>query len=318
MTEFECFEECFFMAIDSWFTADIACCDNCHDEFLNFWPHADSANNKKFQKSSIPLDVFYSGSKKLQECYTEKEFNKYIKRIRCLRCGNYLTSNIWAYNLPFFVPEDFEKQLVEIANIADSAPFLLLSHPLANQVYRTLKQIGSDLNIRKFPKYLYRARKVKDKLIRKSINSFDFPPKESVSEGRYNHSGKSVLYLASDSDTCFKEMRCEPCIIAEIQINKKAKILDLSTPDESHEKYSDLLSQLAYSMLLSAKQPNDGWYKPKYVFSRFVADCARDAGIQAIKYPSTRITKNNFNIVILDPSISIKNNGRITNYTNKP
>ena len=64
-------------------------------------------------------------------------------------------------------------------------------------------------------------------------------------------------------------MRESPSIIAEINITKEVKILDLVTPYESHRKHDDILSTLTYSALISERQSNTGWYRPMYIFSRF-------------------------------------------------
>jgi hypothetical protein len=125
-----------------------------------------------------------------------------------------------------------------------------------------------------------------------------------------------VIYLSSDADTCVAEMRGEPCVIAEVALSTGLKVLDLNNPDTSHPDAADDLAALAYSALMSARQPDDGWHKPAYVFSRFVADCAKAAGIQAIKYPSTRITReSNFDLVILDQNIRLAQHARIVGFT---
>lgn len=71
------FEELFMHELESWFTADIACCDNCHDDFVAEWPYAYSADGARFQCDSIDLHCFYSGSR-LADSYTEEEFQKLL------------------------------------------------------------------------------------------------------------------------------------------------------------------------------------------------------------------------------------------------
>lgn len=39
-----CFDELFYRDLESWFSSDIACCDNCYDDFLENWPHAYAAD----------------------------------------------------------------------------------------------------------------------------------------------------------------------------------------------------------------------------------------------------------------------------------
>mgnify|MGYP000247562826 CR=1 FL=1 len=54
------------------------------------------------------------------------------------------------------------------------------------------------------------------------------------------------------------------------------------------------------SALLIAPRTGEGWVKRQYLFSRFVADCARSAGFDAIRYGSTK-DRNGVNYVILSP-----------------
>lgn len=299
------FEEYFYRDIEGWFSSDIACCDECYDDFLKYWPHAYSADKAAFQRSSIDLSCFYSGSL-LSEVYTEEEFFKFLKLVPCPRCGAELRDNIWPYTLPFDVIPEFEKKLNEITEISESTPFLLLKHEFAKEVYETLNNLAKIIKQEALAASLYRAR-VSDSLNSRDISEFDFPPNKVVSEGRYNHAGMPVLYLGSSPETCFQEMRKIPCHVAEIRIKQSIKVLDLFNSYKIHKECSDLLNTLVYSALMSAKQNNTGWHKPKYIFSRFIADCAKSAGFDAIKYPSTRVSDESFNLVILNNELSLGN-----------
>ena len=305
LTQEECrswFPDDFFSAIDSWFAADIACCDLCYDEFLAKWPHSYLAENAEFQKTGYPLDVIYSGSRLVDE-YSKAEFETFIKDIECPRCGNKLASNIWAYNFPFDVEPEFEDVINQIADIAKETPFLILKHDFANRVYDSLRQLACRMPSTVFDAPLYRARAGD---IPEMLAEFDAPLPHVVIEGRYNHAGSPVVYLASDAETCVEEMWRTSCTIAEIALITPLKVLDLNNPEISHPDFANELSALTYSALMSAKQPNNGWHKPAYVFSRFISDCAKASGIQAIKYPSTQIVAGgNFNLVIIDPSVRL-------------
>ena len=35
---YDFFEDDFIRELDSWFTADIKCCNNCYEDFLESWP----------------------------------------------------------------------------------------------------------------------------------------------------------------------------------------------------------------------------------------------------------------------------------------
>lgn len=161
-----------------------------------------------------------------------------------------------------------------------------------------------------FDSPLYRGR-ASETLLHLVLADFDKPPREKTGEGRYNHAGSPVLYLASDFATCVEEMRRKPCFIAEIDIKVPLKILDLAAPFEAHPDHCDGLAALAYSVLMSAKQPDSGWHKPAYVFSRFIADCCRHHGIHGIKYPSTHIAGANFNLAIVDCSLDVASVGQL-------
>jgi hypothetical protein len=295
------FESLFYADIEKWFSADIACCDNCYNDFITTWPLAYSANDAEFQKCSIDLETFYDGSR-IRDIYSKDEFNYFIKTIKCPRCGTPLNSNIWPYKLPFEKDNYTESLIDELAAIAAKTPFLLLKHPYSIEVLATIKSISKSTKSTVLNTSLFRAR-LSDIPNPKSID-FSFPPKEYVKEGRYNHAGITVLYLASDKKTCFYEMREKICTIAEIKINRKIKILDFINVDNYQYPYDNIIKSLVYSALLSSKQEDKGWYKPKYIFSRFLADCALESGFQAIKYPSTRLSMSNYNLVILDSSLT--------------
>lgn len=299
MTDFDEFEEWFCRDLEKWFTADIACCDNCYDDFLNMWPHAENADDYQFQNQGCPLDIFYSGSN-ISSRYTKDEFDKYIRQIECPRCGSPLQFNIWAYNLPFNVPEGFEKSFREIYELAQTTPFLLLENAFCLDILKAIRHLGTITPASNFSQKLFRARSEEHGPVEQCLASFDFPPASVVKEGRYNHAGQPVLYLGSDIDTCHAEIRYCKAIVAGFSITKSLKVLDLTNAFVKHPDYADLLNCLVYSALVSARQDDEGWYKRHYVVSRFVADCARTAGFDAVKYPSTRKSGANFNLVILN------------------
>ena len=298
--KFEGFEDLFCEELDSWFTADIACCDECYNEFISKWP-AIYLREIEFQANSIPLDAFYSGSI-FSELFTEKEFFENIHRIHCPRCGSPLRHNIWPYNFPFEVPKDFEHEIKEIANLVSRYPFLVLTHPFAKKVFDEIRRMVDLFKPENFNSYFYRGRP-KEKVKETSADELGPPKPNITTEGRYNHAGKPVLYLSSDVETCFLEVG-EPSkgiYVAKINLLNQLKILDFLLD----ELDSDVLKSLIVSSLLSAPDTNDGWLKPAYIFSRFVSDCANHAGFDGIKYPSVRST-NGYNLVVFNNSLDWK------------
>lgn len=301
---FVAFEEYFYRDLEKGFSADIACCDACHEEFLAMWPHVYSADDCRFQTQEIDLKWFYR-SGYLREEFSEEEFDYYISQIECPRCGHPLAHAIWAYNFPFDIPANFESTIKEVSDLARSTPFLLLTHSFCKEVLAVLSDLSTEVGVSLVNQPLFRARRTHSIDLTESIESFNFPPAKFVHEGRYNHAGAPVLYLASDKETCQAELRGEQCLVLEFKLLSPIRILDLSDPFTTHHQHSDLLNSLVYSSLVSASQHDDGWHKPHYVVSRFIADCARATGFDAIKYPSTRRTGTNFNMVLVKSSISL-------------
>jgi hypothetical protein len=303
------FEDVFLAELDSWFSADIACCDRCYKKFLEIWPTAYSAESKEFQRNQIQLDSFYDGSR-INAFYSREQFERLLQDLDCPRCGEKLGYTLYPYNLPFDVPDQFEENIADISTIANETPFLLLKNEFARNVLTTLEELSQSTKAKNMPLSLFRARGLAS-MKEISVDQFDFANPEFVGEGRYNHAGHPALYVANSKETCFHELRGVQCAIAEIALDGDLKVLDLATPYDSHEIQSDLLNALAFSALLSTPQEAMGYQKPAYVFSRFVADCARSSGFDAIRYPSTRATEQAYNFVILNTEFSIGKRSRL-------
>lgn len=298
-------EDLFMDECDSWFSADIACCGNCINDFLKNWPFASVA--KEFQNNYMELEHFYE-STRLRDCYSKEDFFKFVQLVNCPRCRLQLLDShtFYPYELPFEAVEDFEDIINEIAGLAHNSPFMILKHYFAQTVFSVIEELSSESKAITFESYLYRAR-LSSQIDEPESCEFDITPKEFAGEGRYNHSGVPAFYLGSDMETCFQELRRNESYIAKLKLVQKIKILDLTATYENHEKHSDILDTLVYSALISAKHNDCGQYKPQYVFSRFIADCAKYVGFDAIKYPSTRTNQERFNLVILTDGFSLKN-----------
>lgn len=302
--EFCYFEALFLSDIEKGWNAHKFYCDHCCDDFLVEWPLAYSARDAEFQRASIDLSSFYSGSR-LRQDFTYEDFRRLIVQVKCQHCRAPLGGNIWPYHLPFNVPKRFEANVYEISQIADKAPFLLLDHSFSVEVLAMMRKLSTVASAQLVAKRLYRARSGAS--LERSVGTFDFPPAQCVAEGRYNHAGRPVLYVASSLTTCVAEMRNADCLVMGFQLTSPIKILDLVDLDGHNSEDEELLGALCYSSLISAPSSGQGWDKPTYVFTRFLADCAVFSGFDAIKYPSTRLDSQdgNFNLVILNRSLTL-------------
>lgn len=297
------FQQIFFDELDSWFSADIVCCECCYNEFIEKWP-AIYSRDLDFQCNTIDILSFYSGSR-LGYHFSKEEYLYLIEYIRCPRCNSSIGHTLFSYNFPFDIPLDFEDQLEEIDLLAKNTPFLLLSHPLAKKAFDTITNLAKSTASKKINEKYFRARVFMDmdnEGSKKTYTEVDFiaAPKELVAEGRYNHAGFPSLYLANTPTTCFYELRepKEGIAVAEVNVEKPLKILDLLLLEKEGEDES-IINMILWSSLMQSPEKGEGWYNPHYTFTRFIADCAKSAGFDAIKYPSVRNT-DGYNLVILN------------------
>ena len=295
------FEEYFFRDLEKWFSAGIACCDTCYDSFIAKWPAAYWANDTSFQGNQIDFESFYSGSI-LRDRYSKDEFDRRVRLLLCPNCGECLTHNIWPFDLPFHCSEDDQRSLDELREVTLKTPFLTLRHPLAQRALEAIEGMART-QAEVLPPYpLYRGRilsgpghfQPKDML---------WPPNSVAKEGRYNHAGHPCLYMCTDKKTCWSELDrpSEGIVVASIRIQDSMKCLDLV--EAMHEESE--IQRLIWSVLMTAPAVGEGWDKPEYAFTRFVADCALYFGISILRYPSA-VSGQGTNYVLLDPDRYVK------------
>jgi RES domain len=104
---------------------------------------------------------------------------------------------------PFSIPEDYN--IRQISELARRSPFLLLSHPFACKVFDTINLLGASTTAGRLPQPLYRAR-ILPHNAQALLSDFGPPPASKVMEGRYNHAGHPMLYLAESEATAIAEM----------------------------------------------------------------------------------------------------------------
>jgi hypothetical protein len=280
--------------VEAWLDSSIVCCDLCYDNFVSKWPLA-YHREAKLQTNSIDIRAFYDGSKHVLEEFEESDFCRLWALVACPRCGEPMGGNIFPFEFPFEEAQFFEEVFQELGEIAHDTPFLVLTSSIARDIFKEVKKTCSKLSAGTPYECLYRGRCIENP----TFDDFDAPPESMVREGRYNAAGKPVLYLASDERTCWEECRKprKQFFIAEFSVKSPLLLLNFSDFDE----LSNLLSALIYSSLLSSATNSDGWNRPEYILTRFVADCAKAAGVDGIVYPSCRDASGD-NVVLLNPS----------------
>lgn len=153
----DAFEDLFLAELDSWFTADIACCEACYDSFAEMWPGI--ARSPAFENTLMDLRVFRSGSG-LANHYTEEEYLQMCRKMGCPVCGEALEDRFWPYQSNFDVPRGFEAETAELQAIAYRTPFLVLRHPLALRTFEEVKRLAGEVDPRVLDGTYYRARPI--------------------------------------------------------------------------------------------------------------------------------------------------------------
>ena len=305
--DFTFFEDDFMAELDSWFTADIKCCNECYDDFIQNWP---LAIDRLPDSYSIDTKTFYDGSR-LKDLYTEKEYVENLQNVKCPRCGTGISGVFWVFEFNFDNFDEIEFDFLLLKQDIKETPFIVLKNELASQTFELIEKISKkikpiDLNIS-----LYRGR-VLDKT---PINKSDLlpPPSNFTNEGRYNHLGIPVLYAANKEVTCFNELRKpnQNLHLAEFKIQKQLKLLDLTSAEEFDDfDEQNLLKAIILSSVASAKAEDGSKYKPEYYFTRFISDCCKYLKLDGIIYPSVHIGQG-CNYVFFETKLINENNIQI-------
>ncbi|MGM4914939.1 RES family NAD+ phosphorylase [Rhizobium sp. 768_B6_N1_8] len=290
--------------VDSGYTSSICCCDACYDDFKRFWPGV-AFRDMEFEMHSMGLSGFIDYSR-LVEIYSPAELSTLRHFVECPRCFANIAGNIWLYDHRFSGADDLEEAIEELTALGRQTPFLLLEHQLAQRLLDAIRLHASTVTAMRVPGLFYRARSAESMVEHAQSpdepQSYGSAPREYVTEGRFNHSASPMLYLANSAETALREIG-EPekdFNIAALAIDQPLRIFDLVDIDEDLPAY-ELFTAIANSALLAAPRTGKGWLKQEYVFSRFVADCARSVGFDAIRYGSTKDPEG-WNYVLLEPA----------------
>lgn len=251
---------------------------------------------------------YFLDQSRIQDDFYPEEIAFFSKNLKCPNCHAALDGTFYTFEHSF-VAEDFD--LKSIADLSRTAPFLLLSHPFAAQVFEVIRRKFDTAETLPKNSVWYRGRMARDVPASPTIADFGPPPVTKVTEGRYNHAGHAMLYLADSPKTVQGEMRVsEPIAVATIQLDFPCRVLDLMISDDVGGDDDEVVQCLARSALCTAPRKSDGWDRPEYVFTRFVADCARHAGFGAIRYGSVQDSEG-VNVVVLELPTEFSSVGRI-------
>lgn len=290
------FEEYFHRDLEHYFNSRISCCEHCYDAFCREWPGT-AARDENFRTSGIEISYFLEQSR-IQDDFYPEEIAFFAKSLTCPNCEAVLDGVFYIFEHQFLIDEF---NLSSIAELARTAPFLLLSHPFASRVFDVIKRRIETSETLPAKSKWYRGRMARDLPPTPTLADFGPPPASKVTEGRYNHAGHAMLYLADSPHTVKGEMRAsEGVAIAEIELSIECKVLNLSINDDAAGDDDEVIQCLARSALSAAPRISDGWDRPEYVFTRFVADCARHTGFGAIRYGSVQ-DHEGANVVLLAP-----------------
>ncbi|MCL8384303.1 RES family NAD+ phosphorylase [Xanthobacter aminoxidans] len=292
----EIFQEYFDRDLERYFSSRISCCEKCFDEFCGEWPGTASRDDD-FLTSGIEISYFLEQSR-IQEAFHPDEIALFSKELRCPNCDAVLDGVFYIFEHKFLV---YDFNLGSISDLARTSPFLLLSHPFAAKVFEVIKRKVDTAETLPGKAIWYRGRMARDVPDPATLAHFAPPPAAKVYEGRYNHAGHPMLYLAGSVDTVKGEMRAsEGIAVAEIELDLPCRVLDLMIADYIDGDDDEVIQCLARSALCMAPRKSDGWDRPEYVFTRFVGDCARHAGFGAIRYGSVQDSQG-VNVVVLKP-----------------
>lgn len=183
----------------------------------------------------------------------------------------------------------YKPKLEDFVQWLEKYPYLGMHHELGRQFIEEIP----DFPKRSLPpgQTWYRARAVRGSGI-PTMHEMGPPIQPPRSEGRFNHHGQIVFYLAADETTSAAESLGKARGIAWVQeyaVGPFENLLDLEglySPDD-YASAPMLAAGVNWTQPHSEEAGDTEW-KPQYFLPRFIADCARAVGFSGIVYRSTR------------------------------
>lgn len=186
--------------------------------------------------------------------------------------------------------KQFDKSFKEFSEHLEKFPYLGMKHRVGKKIFKT---ITSAQTIAIKEETWCRARKPDGAL---NFSATDMvPPLKPLSEGRFNHYGQRVFYLAEGEYTAASEALDEDSeSIAWIQSFKIKDILKvLNLESYEYQSGAPYLTTGLSSKISAQKADLKSPWKPQYFIPRFIADCARKHGLNGIKFRSSKTSKYN-------------------------
>jgi RES domain-containing protein len=131
------------------------------------------------------------------------------------------------------------------------------------------------------------------------------PPEAAKAEGRFNHYGQVVLYLGSSPTGALAEVLDRSdgeCVawLQEFRVSSVAKVIDLTSPEPWQADTRSLLTVgLEHNLRHWVPDATSPW-KPEYFVPRFIADGAREAGLEGVMFESHKHYEKN--LVLFNPT----------------
>ncbi len=243
----------------------------------------------------------------------EKSLERILPHLKCQGCGH--DSFQWGDSVGIKTKYDidldnlysesdrkFLKSFQKLEETLIKTPALGYKNPLGKRIAKELEK--GTLTTTTISGTFHRARKHEDGKKKFTSNEMFLPEVGICGEGRYNHNGQPHLYLSNNTYTAYSEasqfLKSGYNIYTQqYEINNSIdKILDLS-----HDLYELSLSTplilVSLYNFIEKKDRKKGNYMPDYYLSRFIADCAKAAGYNGIKYVSA-LHYNGYNVVLFN------------------
>ncbi len=241
----------------------------------------------------------------------QQERDSIIPQLKCPNCGNpnfHEYSNVGVlYDEIFEFEGDADKAMMiyfhgidEFTKELAKFPSLALNNQIGKDLFELIKARTYTSEIA--PGVYYRCRKADGENVLDEY-AMNAPPKGYSNQGRYNYEGQSHFYLSAKKETAIKEIlqgSNENIMVwvQKFEIKEPLEnLLDLRWYQiYTNKSLSLLYKALIYSDVLSRNENNQGSWKPDYYFTRFVMDCAKNAGYSGIIYNSV-FDRNSYNLV---------------------